>query len=632
MDQQINFQHLIAFLGQNFFHIPTIAIFLLLLLAFFIYSAIKSYSANQLLTPSKFAPSIMTATGLLGTFIGLSFGLKDLDLQNQTSMQELINGLKLVFVYSLFGVGSSIIFMLINLVLSKRQIKFNQELSDKTRQQAKNYNLELLELQKNQASSLKDLSKLQEKSVSQQEEMEKHLNGLKFENDNERLAAVISSSIISGLAPILKEIKEAVADQGTEAIKKVLEDLKEEILIPMKGALDNTNDALKTTNQAVKDTIAAIEESQKHNNHLIAEVGSASEKMKNASESMNGLVDSVAKTVNHMDEIQVKQHTSLEQFNNDLQENLAKIQPAIQEGLSTAGRALSEAISTATISMKNGIEDSLKSAGDKLNETVDNAFNQFSKAQDKFDNILDKFSSDMNSHLDRMATELEEIGVRAESIINSASNNLEKTLGDIDDKLLNTAETLKVSLETFRIEYQNSLTLYLNEQTNNLNGFLDRQNEQLEQTIGKQREGLVEVTNELTQQFKFMSDKQVEINNNLSSMLSRIDAIQTTILPKVQEIAKELSSGEQKLSKSIEESSKYLDEISKALTDMGHKLPTEFEKAFELLNKKYTDAFKDLDRGLADSINTLGSVIGTIDKTTKGLVQAITIDDALRKN
>ena len=632
MKQQIDFNTMIGFLRENFFHIPTIAYFLVALVIFFSGCFLYGFQFRKLITPSKFAPSIMTASGLLGTFIGLSFGLKDLNLQNQTSMQDLINGLKLVFVYSLFGVGFSIFFMLLNLILSSRQNKINKKISEEEKKISKNHNSKILGLQEDQYSSLMKLIQLQENSLKQQELMQKDIEKLNFDNDNEQLAYAISTAIITGLKPVLTEIKEAVADQGSEAIKKVLEDLKEEILIPMKGALDNTNDALTVTNQAVKDTISAIEESQKHNDRLIAEVGSASEKMKSASESMNELVSNVDKTVNHMDEIQSKQHNSLEKFNEDLQNNLEKIQPAIQEGLSTAGVALSGAIATATLSMKKGIEESLKSAGDKLNETVEMSFKQFSEAQNRFEGILNTFSHNMDGHLNRMATELTEIGEKAESMINSASDNLKNTLGDIDKKLLNTSAELEKSLETFRIQYQESLTEYLNQQTENLNGFLDRQNDQLEQTIGKQREGLINATNGLTDQFKFMNEKQKEVNKTLDLMINQIDGIQQSILPKVYEIALELSTGEYKFSQAIDTSTTSLGMVSTALADMGRDLPIEFEKSFELLNEKYVNAFKDLDHGLAGAINDLGSVIGTIDTTVKGLIQAVPIYDILRRN
>lgn len=486
----------------------------------------------------------MTATGLLGTFFGLTGGLQDLNLQNQASMQALIDGLKSVFIYSLVGVASAIVFMLLNMIPTAIQIRENKKLSDRNNSDIKNRHQKSLNLQEEQSSYLADLSKLQNKqlrllqqSFDSQNLMQQDIAKLQFDNDNEQLATLISQGVVQGLSPLLHEIKTAVADQGTEAIKKVLEDLKSEILLPMKGALDHTNTALETTNQAVKATIAAIKESQEHNDRLIATVGEAEGKMQLASDEMNGLVDKIDGTVQHMDDIQVKQHHSLEKFNIGLQENLGKIQPAIEKGLETASNSLTTAIGAAALLMQNSISDAsnkmqdnirtvLDAAGTKLqsavnqattnltesvtatiekqNESINKSFKQFDAAQDKLNTILNTFSSDINGHLDRMATELETIGKDSERMINAASENLEKTLGDIDHKLLNTTEVLKDALKIFRDQYQESLTSYLNQQTENLNGFLDRQNVQLEQTIGKQRQGLEAVTVQLEAQFKEM--------------------------------------------------------------------------------------------------------------------------------
>ena len=666
MEQQISLTAFIKdFLWNNFWHINGIAWLLIILFILFSFFWVKSIINKELSTPSKFAPSVMTAAGLLGTFIGLTFGLKDLNLQEQASMQELINGLKLVFVYSLVGVFSAILFMLLNMIPTAMQNRNSKIRSDHIKQDAKAHNQHIISLQKNQADALNHLIELQRQQLDNQKLMQQDIAKLQFDNNNEELGRIITQGIVNGLSPLLMEIKTAVADQGTEAIKKVLEDLKIEILIPMKGALDNTNTALETTNQAVKDTISAIEESQQHNTKLIAAVGEASEKMQTASEKMNGLVDKIDSTVQHMDEIQTEQRVSLDRFNTDLQENLSRIQPAIEKGLETASTSLTTAIGAAALLMQTSISNAsnemvknihaaLDESGQKLekavtiatteltrsvtatiekqNESINESFKQFDAAQDKFDKILTTFSHDMNGHLDRMATELEAVGRNAENMINSASNNLEKTLGDIDNKLLNTAKVLEVSLETFRIQYQESLTEYLNQQTESLNGFLDRQNEQLEQTIGEQRKGLVEITNNLTEQFKFMDAKQREVNTEINRLVSRIEAIQEAIIPKVQSIAKELNKGEEILSRELRQSTEHLTTVSQALENMGRDLPEEFAKAFKELDKTYQDAFKDLDSGLKHAVNNLGSAVTGVNTALSALTNAVQLHDTLNQH
>ncbi|MFM6401483.1 MotA/TolQ/ExbB proton channel family protein, partial [Planktothrix sp.] len=69
--------------------------------------------------PVYFAPTLLTALGVLGTFAGIYLGLQKINLNNiseATNLLEastqLMEGMKLAFVTSLFGLGTSSFFML----------------------------------------------------------------------------------------------------------------------------------------------------------------------------------------------------------------------------------------------------------------------------------------------------------------------------------------------------------------------------------------------------------------------------------------------------------------------------------------------------------------------------------------
>lgn len=748
MTQSIDFTGFVSdFLLKNFFHIDEVAQALLFLLVFFAVFWLRSLFAKKLTTPAKYAPSVMTAAGLCGTFIGLTYGLKDVSLKDADSMQQLIDSLKLVFIYSLFGVSCSVMFMLLNMWPTALQLEDIKKKKEKNTSNINDYNGQLLDI-------------LNKQSIIQNG-MAQDIAKLKFDNDSERLGEMITQGIVNGLSPLLLEIKTAIADQGSEAIKQVLEDLKVQILIPMKGALENTNIALDTTNQAVIATISAIKEAQSHNDKLIDAVGqaaisikSASSSMEQASQQMYGLVEEIDDTVSHMariqeeqkislnqfnadletnltsiqpaieegmasaersltaaidstskvmqrdikqvlldttselkdtigvatqsmitvnermdnlvgkidktvaymGQIQEEQKTSLNQFNADLQSNLATIQPAIEQGMAVARESLVSAISTsanvmqyiikqASEAMTENISSILNTASQqlnksveqatgrltnavsqsmqRLNESVDNAFKQFDSAQQTFDQTLQAFSVQMNGHLDRMASELKAIGENAESMINKASLNLQNTLGDIDLKLLNTADVLKTSLEVFRIEYQERLQEFLTKQNTQMGDFLKSQNEQLEKTLGEQRRGLEAVTQQLTEQFAQMIAQQQRLDSTRNDMIVRLEATEHSLLSKVQTIAYELSRAEKQMTEQLELSGLYLNEVAGALHKMGEELPVEFSKAFEKLNTKYIQAFSDMDGGMARVTEYLVDAVG-------GLTQSLSLHNALK--
>lgn len=694
----MDFLEFLGFFAKAFVtKVPLVAVMIGGLILFAILSYAISFKNKKLNTFSRYAPTILTTAGLLGTFVGLTLGLKavkfehgNLDIQ---SFEPLMQNLQAVFVYALSGVMSSLVFMIANTFVLRKQEAQQQHFNEGQKRDARAHNQELLQLQQQQQDylaqllraqnqqqqdlqqlshlarqnqTLAQLAELQQQQLHSQALTQASIEKLQFDHDNQELSRLISAGVVQGLSPLLLEIKTAVADQGTEAIKKVLEELKTEILLPMNGALANTN-------QAVRESIAAIQDAQQHNEKLIDSVGKAVITMQNASEKMHTLVDKIDKTVQHMDDIQVEQKASLTQFNDDLKTNLAAIEPAIAKGLDHAKEGLTAAIvgasalmsksisdasqemqsniHTASQAMVESIQSTLGEAGiqlttavsqatTKLNESVTDviekqntalqgAFEQFDQSQDKFKEILEAFSKEMNGHLNRMATELQEIGGTAADMIDSASSNLKNTLGDIDTKLLNTADVLEGSLETFREQYQESLTQYLDDQTENLDGFLDLQNQQLEQTIGKQREGLVTVTEDLNLAFSQMKDEQIKINQSHTQLIKVIAHTESSMLPKVESIARELSAGEQKLSRELSKSTEHLSEVTKSLAQVGTDLPQAFAQAFESLDHNYKNAFNELDDGLKDAVNNLASVVGVIDRTANGLVQAVTLHQAL---
>jgi hypothetical protein len=71
-------------------------------------------------SPVYFAPTLLTALGILGTFTGIFAGLQGIDLTSISDNQNLLNasikllsGMKLAFVTSLFGLSLASLFMII---------------------------------------------------------------------------------------------------------------------------------------------------------------------------------------------------------------------------------------------------------------------------------------------------------------------------------------------------------------------------------------------------------------------------------------------------------------------------------------------------------------------------------------
>ena len=94
MSQVFEISEFWKFLVENYWHIEVIAWGLLGLAGFFSVSYLLCIFAGvkKLIECCKIAPSVMTAAGLLGTFIGLSLALKNLNLDpnNVQSLHSLL--------------------------------------------------------------------------------------------------------------------------------------------------------------------------------------------------------------------------------------------------------------------------------------------------------------------------------------------------------------------------------------------------------------------------------------------------------------------------------------------------------------------------------------------------------------
>ena len=185
-----------------------------------------------------------------------------------------------------------------------------------------------------------------------------------------------------------------------------------------------------------------------------------------------------------------------------------------------------------------------------------------------------------------------------------------------------TADVLKDTLESFRIEYQERLTEYLDKQQVHLNGFLERQNQQLESTIGQQRQGLVDVAETLRQNFEHMTREQKDLNRIQNGLLTQISATEQAVLPKLQSIAQDLFAGDKKLSLKLNHMAEILKDTTTTLNQINQELPQEFERAFEHLHQQYAETFNNLDSGLKAAVNNLSGATGA-------LAAAIPLHDAM---
>lgn len=576
-----------------FFSIVIAFIFFFIIAIFAIIK--KSKGATGIL---KFAPSVLTSLGLLGTFLALTTSLVNLGTNesgniSSESLSGFVKSLESVFSFSILGIASAIIFMAIHffIVAYRNKYIFNQrniEKQDALQRQRKiqEVNNSTLEELKNHSYLLSGLRYIDSKTDEQNQYLKSMHDILRQEDDiqqevfdnintsmhklttvmgmiesgydMDKLGNVVSKSVSDVLLDPLDKMAKSMEKNSSEIISDVLKDLKEEILIPIKNEIASTT---VSTNKVVE----ALDKSQEANLKLITELGRVTVQMDSFVSSTTDMVKAMSGTVDDLKEMQKEQDESLTKFNEDLQTSLSGIQPAIEQGMKEAENSLTTAITDVTDKMNTAMTSVIQKISDDVVENLSQ--------------VLKDFNDNMDNHLGRMNDELENTGKRASHLIDGSASALKETLGEIDKTLENASSKLTEELEAFRQQYQFSLT-----------EFFEQQNKALERTLGVQSERLQDTANQLGEQFDTMKNAQETLNDGFKETIGKSKRVYEPLLNQMATIAATLNNGQQHLSSEMREVVADIQDINKALKDLGNTLPKEFAAAFESLNKSYIDA------------------------------------------
>ena len=596
-------------------HNPYILLIILIAFVFFLVQGIRALKASNIGASStlKFAPSVLTSLGLLGTFFALTTSLTGLQINesgniSNEGLSSFIESLQSVFSFSILGIGSAILFMIINfLILSRRNNQISTQkdnhkteaqnrqtkmdtLNQSTLQELKNQNYHLNnlanissknDLQSDHLQQISMLIKRQNESQETQSEAQQQLfitlsgsltrmsnaiANIETGYDMNMLGDVISKKIGEVLTEPLAQMTLALEKNNSDVIHKLLADLKEDILLPIK-------DEIKSTNETTNKVITSVNDSQKTNTQLIAKLGDVTTQMDSFVTNTETLVTTMVSTVGQMETLQENQDKTLKEFNTDLQDNLAGIQPAIEQGMNAA---------------KDGMVNSITLATTAMNTAMTGVISQISKdVVENLGNVLNDFNTNMDGHLNRMNSELAATGSRASDLIDSSANNLKETLGDIDKTLDESSTKLKEELQAFRDEYQFSLDT-----------FFTQQNKELEKTLGVQNERLQKTADQLGKQFEGMDEAQRKLNEESLKTIDKSREVYEPLLNQMATIATTLNQGQGTLIKDLRAMQDHTDDINDALKELGQTMPKEFTNAFELLNQAYVDKFNSTNEVL----------------------------------
>ena len=542
------------------------------------------FNKGNIRSPLHFIPTLLTALGILGTFWGISSGLEGIALQNINDTNVLLNnvttllaGMKTAFQSSLWGLGGASLFILI--LAGSETIK----------RRRRNHLLKKIRKDSSHNSTLQ----------GQLENVANKMEGLATLN-----AENIGQEVATALEPTFKEMqtdlnaqRQTIENQRQELLQSLVGELRTEVIEPVTTRVDESANATKEASAAVR--------------QLNEELSGVSESLANSIQTIQQFQE---RTLGELETFAQNLKQTLDQFQTDTQGVMEQMATDIHNGVNESISGM-EAQRTAFAESAEQASNTFRGIREDLQQALTTQAEQQQKMLENVQTSTEGILQQANDAFVEQSNTLTRVGSEASDMMSNASENLNGTLTNVDSMLQSTRQTVQEELERFRTNYQESL-----------NQFFEQQNNLLEETLGQQREGLQEVVQELQRVFR--EDAEHMANQVTASM----DKIQTTTesvshlanttgltsaerLEQIQEIARTLGSESEKINQAY---ANLIQNFNQGLETWNQNLTQYFEQA----NETYEKGRQESEQAAAEVCNQLNETSQNLMGVAEYLVAA----------
>lgn len=462
------------------------------------------FSKGNIRSPLHFIPTLLTAIGILGTFWGISQGLKGIALENINDTDALLNnstellaGMKTAFQTSLWGLGGASLFIFI-LAISEtlKRIRRNN-LIPKIRQNSdQNTTQALINQLGNVVEKMEGLATLNAKNIGEE--------------------------VATALKPIFGEIqndlnpqRQTIENQRQELLKTLIGELKNEVIEPVVTRLDESAEMTREASHAVKEL----------------------------REQLGGISESLATSIQTIQQFQEETLGQLEAFAQNLQQILEQFKTDTQ-------------------------------------------------------GVMEQMATDIHNAVNESISGMEAQRTAASDMMGNASDNLNGTLTNIDSMLQNTRQTAQQELENFRLNYQESLNQFFEQQNNLLEETLGKQREGLEEVVK-------ELQRVFQEDAKNMTEQVIESMNTIQTTTKAVSDLANTTgltsaerLAQIQEIARTLGNESKQINQAYQN---LIYNFNQGLETWNENLTQYFEQA----NETYQQGRQESEQAAAEVCNQL---------------------------
>jgi hypothetical protein len=410
-------------------------------------------------------PGILMSIGIIGTFYLIYSSLSHFQIDKIEEVSTIItNNIAPAFSVSALGIFASVLYVLIEkffvlevysnkmqkikvdknsityLDIATKQLLTSKKILDSTEIQT-----ETFKSLSNFSNGLDEMSQSMVKFGDIAKTLEATLNP-------NVLGMVIAQAVNEEMKPILSRMQNVAenVDKNSEKLTYFLEeDLKNEIMIPLKNSVDNTSESMKSIEKALDKTSEAMIETNKGFDKLNISL----DKLESLQENF----------VQKLDDVLEKQKNEFEK-------------------------------TTQTItSTYNSLADSVSNQIDKFNQNSKDITDSFTGLSTEMKEFLIGYKQDYKELLNNQEQAIKETSEKAVQILDRAGEVASKTIMDASEKLQSTLNGVDEALVKTSESITDKLTEFKNSYTDTLKGFLDSQADELHKVFGEHTEKLKEV-------------------------------------------------------------------------------------------------------------------------------------------
>lgn len=539
---------------------------------------------------------VLVGLGLLGTFLGLTLGIKGFDSSNteriNESIQGLLAGMGTAFYTSLAGMIASILFTGLDKAFRYRLYKYTKELTDNLDSEFYIDDIELANL--NQQKIVNQLYKALKTDI--QDQASSIVAKLTY-NNAEGQNVTIGNAIREILTENTKQSKALMsfstdlAMELNQGFDETLSRQMQQKIVPLMESVDATTKAVVEHIDKMADTVSSPATDMMQN--VVDELKQSMQSLLN--EFSTGLSGSATSELENL----AMQLSTATQAMADFPKNMENISATLQVTIEEVKHAISEISNTSA----NANSTAMQQMQEQITYATGAISNAITEVKEVMSGISHSSQEQSNQMVSKLADAAEKMGAFLTGTISTLSNSVQQSVKGITDDI-NSKQTDLIALQ----EDTTSQTKKLLENFNVGLERLEKMNEYVTGTMNGFKQAQGEITVSTSNLRTISSDMKLAtelFNKGQNDYAARLAQLQTA-------------------------SQKGIDQVTEMLKNSGQ-LSDEYVQKFDLIKQGLGSIFSQLQSGLTEYSRTvkdttdkyLASYTSSLTQTTGALASTI---------